>query len=236
MHWSIKMTSNRQILSDLTVMMRNQQTVSLLNIFKGVPVTCTAEVQTVHDDRAIFAVHPPESTSLVWEQFTWIQGGRLLEAARARVSAFDILSGLAELDSFQYAGSRLGERSAVRVEPRETIRVSIESQGQFIVGTMADISTIGVGVFVYPLETEHPFTRAAEVRLIMRLPASEVSIMGKVRAMVKMSDSYRVSFNFLPNQPENAPISEYIITRREEILQELPYLYEELRRSKSNGE
>jgi hypothetical protein len=226
------MTSNSQILSDLKRMMKDQQPVSLLNVFKGVPVTCTAVIHAVHGDRAVFLVHPPESTSLMWERQTWIQDGRLLEAAKARVVSFDILTGLAELEAFQYAGSRLGERSAVRVEPKDTIRVSIESQSQQIVGTLADISTVGLGVYVYPLETEHPFKRAEEVRLVMRLPSREVNIRGKVRGLIKIGDYYRVSANFLPDQAENAAMTEYIVIRRDEILEELPRLYEELRRSK----
>jgi hypothetical protein len=228
------MTFNSQILSVLKVIMKNQQPVSLLNVFKGVPVTCTAFIQSVIDDRAVFLVHPPESTSLVWERSTWIQDERLLEVVKARIISFDIVTGLAELEKFQYAGSRLGERSAVRVEPKETIRVSIESQSQQIVGTLADISTIGLGVYVYPLESEHPFKRAEEVQLIMRLPVSEITIQGKVRGLVRIGDYFRISVNFLPGQIENAAIAQYIISRRSEILEELPRLYEELRRTKSD--
>jgi hypothetical protein len=229
------MASNSQILADLKAMMKDQQAVSLLNVFKGVPVICTAQVQNVLNNGAVFAVVPPESTSLMWERYTWIQAAELLEAVKARVLSFDILSGIAELSDFQYAGSRLGERSAVRVEPKETLRVFINTQTQSIVGTMADISTIGVGVYVYHLENEHPFRRAAEVTLVMRLPQNEVSIQGKVRSLVKIGDYHRVSINFLPDQPENAAIAAYILTRREEILNELPQLYEELHRSKSAG-
>jgi hypothetical protein len=227
------MTSNSQILADFKTMMINQEGVSLLNVFKGVPVTCTARIQSVQEDRAIFEVNPPESTSLMWERNTWIQASRLFEAVKARVDKFDILSGMTELSSFQYAGSRLGERSSVRVEPKETLRVSIETQNQSIVGTMADISSIGVGVYVYPLEAEHPFRRAEEVVLSLRLPDTNINIPGKVRSLNKIGDYLRVSFNFLPNHPENAAIAAYIIARREEILNELPRLYDELRRSKS---
>jgi hypothetical protein len=230
-----KMASNSQVLADLKSMMKDQQAVSLLNVFKGVPVICTAQVQDVSDNRAVFSVAPPESTSLMWERYTWLQSAKLLEAVKARVLSFDILSGVAELSDFQFAGSRLGERSAVRVEPKETLRVSINAQSQSIVGTMADISTIGVGIYVYHLENEHPFRRAAEVTLVMRLPKNEVNIQGKVRSLVRLSDFHRVSINFLPDQPENAAIAAYIVSRREEILNELPQLYEELRRSKSTG-
>lgn len=226
------MTSNTQILSDLKKMMKNQQSVSLLNVFKGVPVVCTANIRSVHEDRAVFSVHPPESTSLVWERQTWIQGGRLFEAVKARVVSYDILTDFTELEGFQYAGSRLGERSAVRVEPRETIRVTIASQSQQIVGTLADISAIGLGIYIYPLESEHPYKRAEEVQLIMRLPSSEVSILGKVRGLVKIGDYFRVSVNFLPDQEESAAIAHYIVDRRNEILEELPRLYDDLRQSK----
>ncbi len=229
------MPPSAQAIVDLNSILVEGSQYKLLNVYKGVPVTCIARVLRVGSDDASFAVQPPESTSLVWERYTWLVGENIEKPLRARVAAFDIVEGITRLNEFKYTSSRLGERRQVRVEPKNPIPVAIESEGQRLVGTLADISAIGLGVYLHAFEPEHAFQHAQVVRVSMRLPVlgGEVSINGKIRGLTGSADFDRMAIRFISKREEIEKVKRYVDQRREEILQEIPKLHETLLKSKT---
>ncbi len=229
------MSPNSQVIRDLCSVLSEGVKYDLLNLYKGVPITCHVEVLSIEDDSAQLRVQPPELTSLVWERYTWLVGEGIEKPLQARVVSFDILAGTVRLDEFKPTSSRLAERSKARVEPKNPIPVGIESDNQRIVGTLADISVIGLGVYLYALEPEHAFHHAQVVQVSMRLPIEEgeVVMSGKIRGLVSSVDFHRMAVRFIPEPGEIAKVKRYVDQRREEILQEIPKLYETLLKSKT---
>ncbi len=229
------MLSNSQAVRDLKSLLVKGAQYNLLNLYKGVPVTCQAQVAQVRDQEALLRVQPPESTSLIWERYTWMAGDGIEKPLRARVVAFDIVSGTATLAEFKYTSSRLSERTQVRVEPKNPVPVEIEGQTQRIVGTLADISSIGIGVYLKALEPEHVFQHAQVVQLTLRLPIQDgtVSMSGKIRGLISSVDFHRMAIHFIPVLAEMEKVERYVDQRREEILQEIPRLYDTLFKSQT---
>ncbi len=228
------MVSNSQTIRDLNSILSKGIKYDLLNLYKGVPVTCRAEVLAIEADGAQVRVLPPESTSLMWERYTWLMGEGIEKPVRARVASFDIVAGAARLDEFKRTSSRLAERTQTRVEPKNPVPVAIESGTQRVIGTLADISAVGLGVYLYALEPEHAFQHAQVVQLSLRLPnePGPVAINGKIRGLTSAVDFQRMAINFIPEPEAIEKIKNYVDQRREEILQEIPKLYETLLRSK----
>ncbi len=229
------MSTRVEAVGDLKSVLAEGHQYEFLNLYKGVLVTCSARALQIGGDEAVFLVQPPESTSLVWERYTWLAGETIEKPLRARVASYDIVSETARLKDFKYTSSRWNERKQVRVEPNDPIPVAIESEGQRVVGSLADISTIGIGVYLHAFEPDHPFQHAQVVQVSLRLPVLQgsISMSGKIRGLNLSADYHRMSIHFIPQPEEIEKVKRYVDQRRQEILEEIPRLHETLLKSKT---
>ncbi len=219
------MASN-PIEAELKSILLAKQQVELWSLYKGVPVMIRADIEQVAGVQALFAVQPPESISLTWSRQVVIHSPLLLHRVQARVDSFDVVTGKARLSEIRYQKSGYFERSQARVEPRNPISVEMKSGTHSIMGTLADISLIGAGVYITMVEPEHALKRAERTDLIICLPEGRVQVSGKIRGVGKSVDFYRLAINFTDDTPQNRMVMRYISQRRKEILDELPRLYE----------
>jgi hypothetical protein len=213
-------------------MQASQESVRLLNIFKGVPVHCQAVVQQVNDAWVDLIVDAPESISLVWNPTLWMEIDDLPEVVTARVDLFDIVSGKLRLSQFEFGESVLGERMWVRVEPKNPVRVEIILHNQQINGSLADISTVGAGVYTYAGESAGALQTGSRVEIVARLPDGPVRFHGSVGSTTRSVDYHRISICFDANQPDETLVRSYIAKREEEIRTEIIRLYDTLVNSK----
>ena len=145
------MTSNPQILADLRLIMDFDHQLELMNTYRGVPVICRARVLSIRDDMVEIETHDPALICLLEQKQTRVLGSDYFEPAVAHVASVDLLAGVAVLTNFTYQSTRLGERMIVRVEPKEPIAVTLETEGQKVQTELIDLSLSGMGVHVdYP--------------------------------------------------------------------------------------
>jgi len=217
------------IIADLQYVMETSQELDILNFHKSFPITCKARVETIDRDVAVLKVEPPGSICLESQEQTIVLSRGLPEAVRARVVAFDLVSGELKLSDFSYVGSHFGERMIARVQPEDTINVEIEVEDDKYAGTLVDVSLSGVGVFTM----ENVFQRGQMLQLTLPLPEGKVTLPGKIlNATESPNGQNRLSIGFTRNAQEIAVVMRYIKDRRIEILTEIEHMYERSYRMK----
>jgi hypothetical protein len=228
------MTSGYSIAAALKAIQDKDQPVDLLNVFKGVPITIRASIQSTTQDDVVLDARSPESICLALNPSTMIRHAALPNLVKARILEFNAPSGRVRLGSLQFTRAKFVERSQIRVEPRNVVPAELEVDNHKIVGTLADISLIGVGLYISSLEYEFALKRSESVWLNLRLPTGVIRAEGRLRGMGKSVDFCRLAINFCSDTPENAIVQHYVADRQSEILLELRHLYEETALSKES--
>lgn len=212
------------IISDLHYVMDTSQELDILNFHKSFPITCKARVENIARDIVELRVQPPGSVCLEAQEQTIVLSRGLPEAVKARIVSFDLANGLLQLSDFAYVGSHFGERMIARVQPEDTIQVTLEADGKTSTGTLADVSLSGVGIFT----NDSHFQRGQLLQLTLPLPEGQVTLPGKVLNFGETTNNqqYRLSIGFTRNAQEIAVVMRYIKDRRTEILSEIEQMYQ----------
>jgi len=220
------------IISDLQYVMETGQELDILNFHKSFPITCKGRVEKIDQTLVTLRVQPPGSVCLESQEYTIVLSRGLPEAVRARVVNFDLVSGVLHLSDFGYVGSHFGERMIARVQPGEPIEVSIECDGQFYSGVLADVSLSGVGIYI----KNDILSKGQMVELSLPLPEGNVEMPGKVLNISEAPEGQlRLAVGFTRNAQEIAVVMRYIKDRRTEILTEIEYMYAASYQEKLSG-
>lgn len=229
------MTSNPQILADLRLIMDFDHQLELMNTYRGVPVICKARVLSIRDDRVEIETHDPGLICLLEQKQTRVLGSDYFEPAVAHVASVDLLAGVAVLTNFTYQSTRLGERMIVRVEPKEPLAVTLETEGQQVQAELIDISLSGMGVHVDFPKYSAALKPGTMIQAALQLPKDEVKIDGNILTAIKSARGYRLSVRFTPNSPHRVAIFRYLIDRRAEIAVELNEEYQKALRQAADA-
>lgn len=227
------MISNIQIISDLRLAMEMRQDLELMVTFKGVPVICKAKVTQIDGEIVTLITRDIGLIRIEHEKKISVLGSEFFEPSTAKVVKVDINSGTVQLCNFSYLGTRLGERMMMRVEPKEPIRVSLESEGVAFDGDLADLSLNGLGICIEQANYNPSLKPGTTIRTTFDLPTGHTVIEGTVLTSVKSGNSYRLSVRFNQDGPQKIVIFRYLIDRRSEIVSELKSDYERARGSTS---
>jgi len=110
-----------------------------------------------------------------------------------------------------------------RVQPEDTLEVTLEASGQQHTGQLVDVSLSGVGVVVPGFNPQ----RGLLVQLTLLLPEEKITLPGKILNVSEAPENMnRLSIGFTRNAQEIAVIMRYIKDRRSEILAEIERMYE----------
>ena len=218
------MESSRQISADLqSVLLEKHLNFELLNTYKGVPFICKAILEEVEAEVARFSLSP--ASPFAWEtvKYTLILSEGLLEPIEARLVSFDREAGKIWVNNFAYAGSKLSNRKELRVMPEGDVEVFLETNGQHVAVSLADLSMRGAGLWIAE-ELFKAYGQGKQLNLLLRLPEGEVRLIGRARNITKASGSARLAVEFLEAKPDKTPIVRYLMRRRAEIMAEMKRL------------
>lgn len=219
------MLNDRQIYAELATLLKEDPFFDLMNMYKGLPLVYEAVLQHVGEESAKFKVVSPSSVCLSWEPQTTILEDQKTGTLTADVVDFDILSGIVELTNFRYGGRQVGNRMIVRVEPRDEIKVNVESDSQKLSGELADISLTGLGVRVKTLG-EPGLQIRDKVQVQFSLAEDDLTLQGMVINITPDENGHRLAI-YCGGSETKIPVSvaHYIIRRREEIRQGIYQIY-----------
>ena len=215
------MKQSDQILFSLERVAKADREVELLNGYKGLPIATKASILKIGDDSVTLKVHKHQLAGLEIEQHTYILCPELEEAASATVIELDKAAGTVELTNFLYAGRKIGERMILRVEPKNPIPVTIQTDGQTISGHLIDISIDGVGIRLSAPAADELLKRQSAVQVSFQLLSTRLEFSGTVAYLRTIHDANRLGVDFSEDPHLKAAISQYISQRRTEILGEL---------------
>jgi len=145
----------------------------LVNEYKGIPISFAANIIEIGRSSIRIKTEKYQIVCLYKERFTYLSSNFLPRNITARVILLDVGKMEAILSKFAFAGSGVGQRNQVRVEPETAIDsiIRAETLPLSIAGELADISQDGLGIYVnqsdyYP----EIHRRGVAVRVYIKLP------------------------------------------------------------------
>jgi hypothetical protein len=225
------MTSNPQIIADLKVIMEKDQPLELLSTYKGVPFVCKAKVLEVDQDKARLTTQDPSLICMTQDPLAKVLGSDYFEPAIAEIGDVDLRNGCIELTNFSYIGAKLGERMIVRVEPRDSTHVLLESLDIKTSAELVDISISGLGLRVAHADFHAALKPGASLRIHMQISSAEINVSGTVLSAFKTDEFYRLSIRFAQDITQRSLIFKYLIDRRHEIEEEVRSEFQKHRES-----
>jgi hypothetical protein len=217
------MLRNSDIFPLLEKIRSESREVLLYNVYKALPVSYPARIESLAGRSAVFTVHRYQVVAMVLEGQTHIHCELLPDVIRARVDSTDIVAETAMLAEFSHTGEKIGVRNVIRVEPAERTAVEVFCRGQRIDGHLADLSDTGIGIY-----TLFPFARRflekdtpAVIRFVLPHIYPAIQISAESRYVRERPGGFRVGLRFAREPEVLASIKRYVTQRQIEILREL---------------
>ncbi|GEM_PF-2756772 len=229
------MNTSEEILSTLNTIASTKQTVSLISIYKTIPLAFDAQCIMVENGIGYFSVHKYQMAITVIIKKIYIQSPLLKEYVQANVAKMNPVKNLLGLDNFRYAGDYINRRTLIRVEPETSIPVLLYLKGVAVRAELADISVGGISVYIDPFfldneeDGEKMISSHCEVHL--NLPSDNwkpIKIKCAIRNVIRdtLSGRYRIGFQLYPDKASQALLDKYVTKRQAEMMQEIKNLYE----------
>jgi len=215
-----------------------EKPIRLINAYRGIPIAYDSSIVTINQGYVALKAHPYQATCMALEGKTHVQSDLLPEVYRAKAVAVDVLKSQAILTEFTGAGTTVGHRMNVRVQPREPIDAEIYDGEHRIPGKLADISPGGLGVFTFAtyIYGDLTFQKGIKVFIDFRLPTSEPMIrcQGRITSMVHQPGTFlhRLGVQIIANSTTDPLLHQYVAVRQEEILDELKRIYKSMYQEK----
>jgi hypothetical protein len=211
----------------------DEREVTLLNVYKGVPIAYAASVTKVINDRLTVKVHKNQALCLNIEGQTFIRSRLFEKPIKAKVMSVNTLEQVAILTDFSFANSSIGKREAVRVDTEREDQVNVviisRNSDMRLLGKLNDISSTGIGVDVIALPEviNENFATGSWVYVSLNLPVPgirvdrEIILPGTVRYSGSNQETHSLGIQISPDKETEARIHAYIAHRHTEILSEV---------------
>ena len=200
---------------------KGKGSVELLTYYKEVPVVCRSEIlQLMEDSLRIRACNI--NVFNIGDE-VYIKHQNLPKPIAVKVRDRDTQREELTLEVIGFADLPQDRRKFVRVVPREPIPIELRRGEWETVGTMADISVGGVGVYV---KDRDELKEEDIVEVSFTLPKGEVKTVASVRYILPHENIYRIGLHYRLDIPTEEIVSDYVMERQFEILRELKGLKE----------
>lgn len=225
--------SNDEILQILRKIAREGQTVQMINIYKGFPVSYSARILSTGIDAVTFKVHRYQALCLWLENHTFIQSDELSEIVRALAVTVDLENEIAALSNFEYVSGAPGKRDGERVMLRNMIEVFIVIHGRKIRTELRDLSARGMAVLLDAAYYDPGIFKVDEpLKLSFQLPnadparARDIALSGAIRSITRdRVNRYRVGIQITQDEQEDPQVSQYVVQRQTEVMEEIEMLH-----------
>ena len=192
----------------------------LLNFIREVPVSFSATLENVADDRVEISVHQNQAIMLKHDKYTLIRSAHFPNefGVHAYVALANPTKGMAILNRFAYAQIRADRRTAVRVQIHHVMPGTFAGTSGAISGNMLDISVGGISLKVQgkvDLELED------KGRFSCVLPSGKLELPARLLKIVTTDEDCRAIFVIEPDSKEETIISQFIFNEQIDIIKEL---------------
>jgi hypothetical protein len=163
------------LLSILRQIAREQSSIRLMNIYKGLPISYDTNIASVGAAEVQIPCSKNHIACLYHQGESYLMGESIPVVIRAKVLRLSLAKDYAVLSDFESAQDNIGKRMQIRVEPGDPIMASIEFKGSSFefVAPLADLSANGASVFfestMFPGRLSKP---GSELTMSIPLPDS----------------------------------------------------------------
>ncbi len=193
--------------------------VELITYYKEVPVVCRTKV--VESGDAEVTVERCDLNILREGEELYMKIRDLPRTIGVKVEDVDPRSERASLKVLGFVDLPQERRRFVRVVPKDPIPVHVEKGDWKGIGSMADVSVGGVGVY---LKEPNDLKTGDVIRVRFRLPKGEVETIGSVRYVLDRGNVFRIGVQYELDLRQEDIVSDYVMERQFEILRELKSL------------
>ncbi|MBI2353782.1 MAG: PilZ domain-containing protein [Deltaproteobacteria bacterium] len=198
--------------------------VSLINYYKGLPISYPATIAVVDRDVLDLDIHPQQAVAINKDRYAFIRCPAFSHVVGAHVHYVNVRKQAATLKGFFFAELMAERRNAIRLELDPPTEAVFELQGESLQGRLVDLSMSGAAVrFEQPPSFEDGF----ETMLQFMLPNIIQNTLAKVKAPARhlgtteLDGAYLLKFSIAPDKALEQQISHYIFQRQVEIIREL---------------
>jgi hypothetical protein len=225
-------TDQNSITRELVQAARTHREIKLVNVFRGLPIVYPATLLESGERGIAVGVHRYQSVCLELDRHTFIQSEVLPKTVTAEVAEVNLASTTAILTNLAYANNTIGNRTAIRVEPKKPTQVTISKDRRKFTGNLADISVDGLGLFILAMYvyTLDVLQDTATVQLELKLldDKKELKLTGEIAYIREMGSALRLGVRIAasPDTEAQRTILQFVSQRQTEILREVKQLYD----------
>ena len=195
--------------------------IKLLNYYHEVPVNYGATISSIDKDSVELSVHENQAMVIKHDNSTLIKSIHFPNdlAVHCYAAYVNTSKKIVILHNFAYAQIRAERREAVRVAVTQPIQVIISHESVRIVGTMVDISGIGISVNT---DVNPEIDTNQMVQLTFSLMGTPLTVQGSlVRTLTEGNDQHVCTLQIEPDRKSDTVIGKFIYQRQIEIINEL---------------
>lgn len=190
----------------------------LVNYYREIPVSYSADVLTVEENSVEFLVHQIQAVAISLEKVTVLKSDHFKRPVIATVNYVNVEKSRIVLSGFSYAAVRADRRMSVRVALTELIRVTFRTEETSASGNLLDISLTGVSIQV---DQDPGIELSEKGELTVGLPSGSIAFPGSLLKVVPMASGTRLVFEVELDRASEVSISQFIFKRQVEIIKEL---------------
>jgi len=231
----VTMNGQEEITSIFKNLANEERTVSLITVYKSIPLAFDAQCLRVENEIAFFKAHKYQMAVTVLVKRMFIQSSFFKEFVQANVSKMDPIKYTLGLNDFRLAGNSIGRRTLVRVEPDTSIPVMLQLKESTVRAELADISIGGISVYIDPffLDNQESANKmvSSHCEVSLHLPSDnwkQIQLKCAIRNVIRdtISGRYRIGFQLYPNKESETMLSQYVTRCQASTIQEIKTLYE----------
>lgn len=219
--------NNNTIIDSLKKMQRDNQSVRFLNLYQGVPISYDATILEVDAQSITFSIDRLQEVAMKLDGNAYIVKNKYLsKPLKADILYNNFSENTVTLNNFIYLLNMPAiQREYVRVHPNIIANVYLHQFGNVqTAGRLYDISMKGLGVVSH--ENNGIFIGAKvlvdfDLNSILHHKGDTIKVEAEVINIIEYKDSYRYCMQIFPEKRMIEKITEYILDREKEILENL---------------
>lgn len=226
----VMFTPTNNIIEAFHTMRDDNQSVTFLNLYKGVPISSEASIVEIEGEQVTFRIDKLQEIAMKLDAQAFIvKNNYFNKHLKADIVHSDFQNNTVVLKNFIYLLNMPAlQREFIRVHPDIIANVYLHQfDNMQTIGRLYDLSMNGLGVV--SSENNGIFV-GAKVLVEFELNSASISsvkgdkkieVQGEVINVIEYKDSYRYCMRIVPNREMSDKILHYITKREREILEDL---------------
>ena len=224
--------TKKEIISELLQLERDKTPISLMNVYKGLPVTYPVSIIASYQGRLLLKTNRYQIACLKLDGCAFIRNNNNSIVYKGRVEKINFKLRQVILKDFEYADSEIGNREQVRVQVQDEVDVVIDQGvGAPIRTKLFDISIKGIAVDIRNGDLK--IEKGNMVKTALQLPETNLAYTqrlvfnGMIETIREVENHvHRVGISTNPDDEAQDLLEQYIEILQSQYLAELQAIFQ----------